>query len=126
MLLFHGTTKTALGNMIESGTIIPQGSQGGIHLIKKDVVIDKSQWEGFIFLTDDWDLAEWYSRGISNHLEKDLGVVILEIEIDEMLLLPDDIECPDASSWQDSLKRSSQVKIRGPLSVSTVKDATIR
>ncbi len=126
MALFHGTTKIAYQKIIKSGLIIPQESQGGINLIKHPLKEDKSKWHGFIFLTDDIDLAEWYSRGISNHLEKDLGIVILEIKVNENKLLPDDIECPNAKDWQDSLERSSQIKIYGPLDYNVIVDVIVR
>jgi len=121
MRLFHGTTKKAFDQIIVDQAILPDASEGGIVLVKSNIQKPK---RGYVYLTDDYDTAEWYARGINNHTGRNDGVVILEVEIDESLILPDSVEY-SGDDGVDSLKETSQCRVKGKIPYSNVVEAII-
>lgn len=123
--LFHGTLLSSFAKIVESGSIIPQRSYGGVSMINDKSDDHEKMYSGFVFLTDDYDNAEWYARGLSvadGHKE---AVVVLEVNVDSENLLPDDIECQECETWEEALEKVSQVKFRGQIPVANINNVYI-
>ncbi|MNC23024.1 hypothetical protein D3C75_710360 [compost metagenome] len=75
----------------------------------------KENYLGYVFLSATPELAKDYAQG-----NGDIAIV-LECEISDDTLLPDDSDCPSCKTWQESLNVSSQVKVSGEISTSDIK-----
>jgi hypothetical protein len=64
---------------------------------------------GYTFFTGGIESARGYAR-----YNGSIGVVI-EADLSEEALLPDDNDCPSCKTWEDSLKRIDQVKVLGEI-----------
>lgn len=140
-ILYHGTTLDKLKNITDMGMIMPQEESGGgidtmnqneakqrtfnilyneglkpdapewnerfQTVYEEEFAKEESKFEGFTFFADRIDVAELYS--------KDATTVIIEVSAPEESLLPDDNDCPDCEDWKESLKRTNQVKVLGPI-----------
>jgi hypothetical protein len=105
--VYHGTNIAKLHTIMKDGLILPQGSFGsGIGKIQSSNRDQK--FSGFVFLTTT------VGNALSYALSKYTTVaIVLELDINTKLLLPDDIDDPDALTWMDSANSIQQVKIAG-------------
>lgn len=140
--LYHGTSLESLKSITEMGVIMPQESEGGGLGINFEAEITKlvnerleqesiskesegyfdkyieyyqeetknleSQvMEGYTFFTDTIERAMTYTGSEPS--------VIIEVSISEDALLPDDNDCPDCKTWQESLQKVNQIKVSGQI-----------
>lgn len=70
---------------------------------------------GFTFFTGGLKTARDYSS------DADKIGVVLEVELPEEILLPDDNDCYNCETWQDSLKSIDQVKVKGGVTSDKIK-----
>jgi hypothetical protein len=137
--LYHGTSYENFLKIYEANGIVPQADQGaGIGVPKPDEddfydEFGEDEWEeqfeeawefyvkqeegfyGFTFFAGGMNTARGYiggNKGVS---------VVLEADISEDALLPDDNDAPNAKTWQESLKAVDQVKVLGEVTSDHIK-----
>jgi hypothetical protein len=107
--VYHGTNIAKLHTIMKAGFITPQGSAGsGIGKIQSPN--REQKFLGFLFLTT--TMGNALSYALSKHTNV---AIVLELGINTKLLLPDDIDDPDALTWMDSSDSIQQVKVVGAI-----------
>lgn len=112
--VYHGTNIERLKEITSMGQITPNEATGaGSNGASSGV------YDGYTFFATTINRAAEYAV----HVGKKEGFVpvVLEIDIDEKALLPDDNDDPDAKVWQDSQDSMDQVKILGPIDTSYIR-----
>jgi hypothetical protein len=149
--LYHATTLSNLRSIAQSGKIEPQAGSGvglvntvefskddlqnlqdnNFQLDTNEMFNDdnadesrKQNYSGFVFLsTEEW-AAEQYANTIWESPEN--PSVLLEITgINESDLLPDDVDDPEAKTWQDSAGSIQQVKVGDSVEFSKVSSISL-
>lgn len=103
--LYHGTTIENLSSITDLGMILPNESKGGGSNGAPD-----SNYIGYVFLATTISAARFYAGYAMSGPR-----VILEVDIPEESLLPDDNDCPECKTWQESEERIMQVKVSGSI-----------
>lgn len=137
--LYHATTLENLRQIASSGVIVPQAGKGvgmvtTVEYNKEDLspdftlthdnmfdnidTSDEQNFNGYVFLaTNAWSAEEY---AIELYQSPENPAIILELSLLESDLLPDDVDDPDAKTWQDSESSIQQVKVGGEVSFSNV------
>lgn len=107
LTLYHGTNFDSFKQIMETGMIIPQENKSTLNGYKiPDRLMEK--YDGFSYFTDSKEVAIDYAMGNSSDYN-----VVIEVDLSEDALLPDDIDTFDAKDWKESLQQSNQVKVPG-------------
>lgn len=112
--LYNGVDFKSLDNIILIG-LIPQfvgfgGAQlGGGNNGDQNKL---NNYKGFTFFATDIRMAYNYGESQCNG---DYPIVVIEFNIDEDKLLPDDTDCLDCKTWQESESQIRQVKCKGSI-----------
>jgi len=117
MTLYHGTSLWNCEDIIESGALQQIPGRGvGFSFTGDEEDFDNNlkKAEGFIFLSDSFELtsSEYGSESFPN-------AVVIELNISDQLY-PDDIDCPECTTYQESLKKFNQLKVKGPISIDNI------
>lgn len=112
--LYHGTSLENLVSITSAGGILPQYQPGGGTLDASNV----GAFAGFVFLATTFSQARDYCQ------KYDYGVVI-EVDISEDALLPDDDDCTTCKTWQESAEKIHQVKVSGQITSDFIRSVTI-
>lgn len=112
--LYHGTSLENLVSITSTGGILPQYQPGGGTLDTTNI----GAFTGFVFLATTYSQARDYCQ------KYDYGVVI-EVDISEDALLPDDDDCANCKTWQESAKAVRQVKVAGEITTDYIRSVTI-
>lgn len=137
--LYHGTSLEALEQITSMGMIMPQESGGaGIgednETELRDIAYEKAKEDG-ADTSDEEILEEYYELEEDKFKEKFEGYtffagtlnaassyandndprVVIEVSVPEESLFPDDNDCWSCKTWQESLQRTNQVKVIGPI-----------
>lgn len=110
--LYHGTNYQGLIGITNSQSILPNASEGAGPARGRE-----SNYYGFSFLATTKEKAFTYTKDISIDQLK----VIIEVQVPEELLLPDDVDCPECKTWQESSSKVNQVKVVGEISSNHIK-----
>lgn len=126
-ILYHGTTLDSFKNIVSSGMIMPQESNGAgmqyDEFYDENPEIAERNFDGFVFLTTKDYIARDYAIGSSGNYASAGGVgVVIEIDVPESSLLPDDSDMPEARTWQESSVAFGQVKVLGPITTDYFRD----
>lgn len=115
---YHSTTYENLIKITETGMLLPNEVMGA------GPNTNRSNYEGFTFWATDMTTAFDYIR---LHLEPGPSglMVIIEAQLPLDSLLPDDDDCPNCTTWEESAKRINQVKVLGPITDNYLKGVTI-
>lgn len=105
--LYHGTNLSKLKNITDSGLIIPQESKGG-----GSGSGVSGDFAGFSFFATTINKASLYATWVAT--EEDIPVII-ELALPESSLMPDDDDCPNCNTWQESADKIQQVKVLGSI-----------
>lgn len=111
--LYHGTNLERLKKITETGMILPNEEMGD-----GPGGEDESTYDGYTFFATTLRRAEWYANRVQWY---ENPPVVIEVEVPEDALLPDDNDLPSSKTWEDSAKAISQVKILGPISSEYIK-----
>lgn len=110
MKLYHGTSLEHLRGISNDGGMVPQKGRGDGQV---DRDADVSKFEGYTFLATTEDQAKNYAQNRLWENEGNVYLTIIEIEMEEELLLPDNDDLDDAKTWQESAEELEQVKVQG-------------
>ena len=106
--LWHGTTLNFFKEIVNTGGIYPNENYGAGPAGADDTLFD-----GFSFFATDYDVAYGYALDLS--IKHNNPAVVIEVDVSEDALLPDDNDAAGAKTWQESEKMVEQVKITGPV-----------
>lgn len=110
--LYHGTNYQGLIGITNSQSIIPNASEGAGPARGRE-----SNYYGFSFLATTKEKAFTYTKDIAIDQLK----AIIEVQVSEELLLPDDVDCPACKTWQESSDKVNQVKVEGEITSNFIK-----
>lgn len=114
MKLYHGTSFTSLNLITDSKKILPQKFRGADQSNDRLKSKNKTEYTGFTFLATTMDKAKYYSNYVSHMREHgSIYEVVIEVEVSEEKLLPDNDDLQQAKTWQESANENQQVKIMG-------------
>lgn len=105
--LYHGTTLDKLEGISNSGMMLPNETSGAGN------GGDPNGFDGFTFFaTDMWTAKQYaFEWGGRSQYPK----VVLEVNVPESALLPDDNDEEGAKTWQESADLIGQVKVLGSI-----------
>lgn len=110
--LYHGTSLSALKQIAADGGIVPNkgGGAGVSHL-------DGQSGGGRVFLGTDLETGELYAGYAA---EVGDVPVVLELTLNEDVLLPDNDDMPDATTWQETAESLKQVTVEGKINTGDI------
>lgn len=108
--LYHGTDTNKLRQITESGMLMPNEATGAGSIAEND----GRNFEGFTFMATTLERGWYYSR-VGNPNNFDNFQIVLELDVPEDSLMPDDDDCPTCKTWQDSARNIEQVKVLGSI-----------
>lgn len=108
--LYHGTTLSKLEGIVADGMLRPQESGGGG--ANPD---NPNGFEGFTFVSNDITYALRYAHLVNRIQDLYEDLVVLELDVAEEALMPDDNDCPDCDTAEESLSKHKQAKVLGPI-----------
>ncbi|MDF2533883.1 MAG: hypothetical protein K0R18_40 [Bacillales bacterium] len=112
--LYHGTSYEGLLGIIQMGGIYPnEQKNNGAGPAGADPIL----FDGFTFLATTIDRAKTYANWAKGEGPK----VVLEVDVSEDALQPDDNDAPFAKTWQDSSNHNDQVKLLGIVTTDYIK-----
>lgn len=126
-ILYHGTTLENFKSIIAAGMISPQES-GGAGIYDSNFNLEypsvaQRNFEGFVFLTiKEYNAREYAVGELGNYASGDVCGVVIEVDVPESSILPDDSDIPEARTWQESSSIGGQVKILGPVTTDYFRD----
>lgn len=106
--IWHGTSLDKFKSIVENGALFPNEEEGA-----GPGGADISLFDGFTFFATEFSVAKGYALNIAE--AGDSPGIIIEIDISEDALLPDDNDDPHAKTWQESADFVDQVKVSGPI-----------
>lgn len=106
--LWHGTSLDSFKSIVENGAIFPNEVNGA-----GPNGANQNLFDGFSFLATDFEIAKYYATRLSGNNGE--PSVIIEVDVSEDALLPDDNDAPAAKTWQESANEVDQVKVNGPI-----------
>jgi hypothetical protein len=112
--LLHGTNLYSLDSILANGIKAEQYSQSAHSDTNQKLVYLTC----FASTAEDYAYMKWESDGSS---PKDC-LVILEIVLDDSLLVPDNDDCPECETWQESYNAVGQVGVVGDVGVEKIKN----
>lgn len=99
IILYHGTTMDHTTTILMSGISADQYNYDY-----------KGKSHNKTFFTDDVEIATEYAERKAHSRER---AVVLKVNLDTNILEPDNVDCPDCETWQDSLNKIHQVSVPG-------------
>lgn len=125
---YHCTTYENLIKITEMGMLLPNETKGAVD----QELIDPSNpnerrlmplYYGFTFWGTDFESAFKYAEVI-DHGPSGL-VAVIEAKLPTDALLPDDNDCPDCETWEESAEAVYEVKVLGPVTDNYFTEVTI-
>lgn len=116
--LYHSTSLYNCKSIIETGFIESRLGRGiGFEFTgdEEDFNNNLKKADGYVFLSDSFELVSGL-YGSESFFEP----VVIELNIDNIILLPDDIDCPECKTWQESLEKLNQLKVKAPISINNI------
>lgn len=136
--LYHGTNIENLTSITQVGMIVPQESDGdGISSeVVKDIITDQMIDDGIEYKSDEFEekYQEYFDKEVERQKSAYEGytffaktinkakeycstqpLVVIEASLPKESLMPDDNDCPDCKTWQESLQHFAQVKVLGTI-----------
>lgn len=116
-LLFHGTSLSSIKDIADTGTFIPQRKNGSDALANG---YPEEYFKGYVFLTNcDYNAGHYCSLACSNTGDYSNGniLTILGVLLPKSVLLPDLCDAPDATNWEESLKKVKAVSVKGEYNI---------
>lgn len=106
-ILYHGTTLSSLESIVKDGMILPQERKGGGQNPDNPL-----NYDGFTFVSNDIELARRYGDVANRNYE---DIAVLELDLPKSSLLPDDNDCPECKTVEESLEKIKQAKVLGSI-----------
>jgi hypothetical protein len=114
--VYHTTSVNNFEKIKSEGFIQPQKGQGAGINYENPTREEISYFSNHVFLCTTLDKAISYV----DYYKEENQAIILELEIDEDELLPDQSDCYDCENWIESAEKIQQVCVKGKISTQKI------